>query len=68
MSVVSDTVSIHPVATDLIIMTKLCTLLTILLPCCQCLILREVSVPAYIISGEDTVLGCHYDAQVFMVV
>ena len=28
------------------------------------LILKEVSVPPFIIAGEDCVMECHYDSQV----
>ena len=42
------------------------TLLTLTLTLCPCLglILREVTVPPFILAGDTASLGCQYDAQV----
>ena len=37
--------------------------LTLLLGPSLALILREVTLPAYIVAGARTSLGCHYDTQ-----
>ena len=43
--------------------TSLLLHLSLLLGPSLALILREVTLPAYIVAGDRTSLGCHYDTQ-----
>ena len=43
--------------------TSLLLHLSLLLGPSLALILREVTLPAYIVAGDKTSLGCHYDTQ-----
>ena len=52
---------------SLISMTSLLVLLTLSPLTVSGLILKEVSVPPFIIAGERCVMECHYDSQVGLI-